>query len=326
MRTIDNETICVPHRANCIRAVDKNKYENIPGSKTVFRLKHHKDYFIVRTWLGLGDVLYQRIFIKELHKQYKDRLVLKTPWAELFPDIKLANQYIYLQAQSKNVEQNKHRYMSLDYRANLKLGYATEKLKNMSMIRGIEENTFKLQNFDMDLKIQDNWMQEAQKLRLPQNAVILYWPTLRYDWHCPERNPDSKYFQYIVDNNKDCYFVVISYLRNIEKYEQEPQNVQARYEHGELHYTTILALLKMFPSVVRPSFTLPAAIAVGGRALCLYGGHFPPSVLTDARMNLQNLCQVSPTPFTDWKCKTVNKNLNLDQVKEGFKWLISSGT
>jgi hypothetical protein len=190
------------------------------------------------------------------------------------------------------------------------------------MLEGIEKNTFKLENIDMDLKIKDEWMERAESLKLPENTILLYPPTIRTDWYCPERNPDPIYFQHIVDKFKDFYYVSIGYLRKgLESYEKEIKGINKTYDYGELHYTLILALMKMFPSVIRPTFTLPAAIALRSKSLCLYGGHFAPWTLTDPRMNLENLRQVSPKPFTNWLQKEVNKKLDIKEVEDAFRSL-----
>jgi hypothetical protein len=323
MRIIDDETIWVPNRHSAMQTVDRDLYENVEGRNNIFKLKYHPEYFIVRTWYGCGDVLYQRPFIKELHEKHGDKLVLKTSWPELFPNIKVTTPGDRLSIQSKNVKESS-RYLNLKNRVNMKLGYLTEDLKKMSIVQGIEKNTFKLKSYDMDLKIEDSWMEKALDLKLPENTILLYWPTLRTDWYCPERNPDPKYFQFVVDNLPDRYFVSIGYIREgMERYEIAPRGINKFYDKGELHYTTMIALFKLFPSVVRPAFPLPMVITTQSKSLCLYGGHFSPNVLTDSRMNLNNLKQIAPRPFTSWYSKSkINKTIDLDELKEILSWLI----
>ena len=320
MRIIDEETIIIPNRRSEIDKVPK-VYEKIDDG--LYKLKLHATFYIVRTWQGLGDNIYQLPFVRQLKNRFGENLVLKTPWPELFEGIKVTRPLDKLQAQSENVQKNVKSYLELQNRVNLKLGYITEDLKKMSIISGIEKNTFQLEAFNMSLLIKEEWKEEAEKLNLPDNTILLYPPTIRSDWYCPERNPDPIYFQKIIDAFPEFYYVSLGYIRsNLEKYEKELTGIHRYLDKGELHYTTIFALLNRFPAVLRPSFMLPASISVGGRSLCLYGGHFSPEILTDPRMDLKRHWYVAPEPFTNWYITDINKKLEIDVVLNSFRSMV----
>lgn len=327
MRIIDDETIMVPNRESELKKVPK-EYERMPGKLTIFRLKTHPDLFVVKTWYGLGDTIYQRPFIKELYDIYKDKLVIKTPWPELFHDLNV--QFMHpepkLRMQISNINNNKGNFIKLRNRTNIKMFYDVEDLKEMTMIEAYEKNHFKLRQFQFDLPIKESWLDKAKELKLPENTVLIYAPTLRSEWNCPERNPDPKYFQHLIDNNKDFYYAAIGAIKEgEERYVQELTGINRHLDRGQLHFTIVLALLKMYPSIIRPAFTLPAAIAVGARSICLYGGHLPKTALTDKRMDLTTNFQIQPEPFTFTfhNRPNINRELSLEQIDMAFKEITS---
>lgn len=276
--------------------------------------------FKVEGFLGIGDTFYQRPFIKELVKKYRD-IALYTAYPELHWDIeglKYWFKWSTLRCQDKAaMEVSKSIWEPINKRTtgDLILGYQTREFEEgLNVIQSFEKLVTLTEPFNMDFPLKDEWIEKANNIIGNKRVCILRRPTVRREYNNPARNPQKGLMQLLINELKkeEMYIIAVGDLADIdEEPEEKYTGIDEIYEKGELKVWEIAALIKQAEITLTPvGFATPMAIAVNGRCFTVFGGHVPPKYIYDERMNLENHRYIAPIPFC--KCLSPTHNCKKD--------------
>lgn len=297
-----------------------------------------------RRYQGLGDHVYMRPFVAAAADAGAETWV-STPWPELYwdrPDIRLVQYAHGLRTQVANVEradparwspepcgasQNRLQRIALDY---VSEGFRKDRsvyAAFSAQLGGVEPQ--------FRLPIAPAWRDECTAWLHgagwdgTRGVGVIRPPTVRTEWLNPARNPLPEYLLAAKAARPDLFWVAVGWAEGDAEQlvltSAGPSSVDpplglwgdAHALHGEMHWTTLAALIEQAELVVTgPCFLLPLGVAVRARTLCIFGGHVPNRWLVDARMGLERYRHVEPDPPCACLDRThaCNKILDFERV------------
>lgn len=290
------------------------------GVRAGLQGKHEDRLKRVRCYWGLGDNLYMRPFVNRMAERDRDMWV-ETPWPEMYwnqPTFRFIQPSPPLRTQRFNIENQPAGTWSTApgiHRADpLRLSYHDSPRgvrRGGNVIEGLASMTG-IESIEFHLPASLVWRRRAHDLRLPVDSgkrlCLVRPPTIRKEWSCPSRNPAPEIIPRLMDEFRDAFhFVGVGWLQaGEEEIDGGGYRFDSEFLHGELHWTTIHALMQEFNVAVlaTPSFMLPMVCAAGAEAFIVFGGHMSPRQLFDPRMGLERVEHYAPHP----PCECQNKN------------------
>lgn len=100
-------------------------------------------------------------------------------------------------------------------------------------------------------------------------------PSLRQEWLAPARNPDAMVMPALLEAIRDRFFVIsiANVAEGVEWIDGPTPAVDAEFNHGQLHPTTIAAMMVNATVMTPPSFPLCIGRAVNAWTIGVFGGH-----------------------------------------------------
>lgn len=278
---------------------------------------------LIRGHVGLGDTIYQRPFIPKCGATH-----IATPWPEAFwdMDVVCVKQTNGLRTQELNA-----RSMSTNVRVPIRA-------KQVSYVPGVRQygmnvmdalaSSFGCDWGPFELPLHPSWIEEAQRVISTldlggRELAIVHPPTLRREWLYPSRNPNPVAFRWIMEANRDRFFFLsVGHISGVEEwFDGIDGGWDAAFNHGELRWTTIAALMHLARiSITAPGFFIPLGIATKSRVLSIFGGLQPNWVLVHSRMDLSTYRALEPEPFCHCEKKDhdCEKHIPRERVLEAF--------
>lgn len=233
---------------------------------------------------GLGDNIYSRPFIQAAAIQNERKLIIETPWPELYNDLGVYTvpAKTSLRTQGKNVARGNYLLPPKGLRIvkSARLGYDMKRpiMESLQMsIRGNGEFKMNLPSFPCPV--------ETEK------PIIVTRPvTVRKEWEAPARNPLPEYIAACVDELRDHYYIVsIADLDPPNEVAIEPlPYADLTLHHGELSVEQMLGLVSSASGVIAGvGWIVPAVMAYKVPAFIILGGvgaYNSPEVITDPRV------------------------------------------
>jgi len=292
---------------------------------------------IITSYAGFGDNIFIYPYIKEACKKYKT-VYLETPFPFLF--YQLANvKYIKPRACKtlKTCQQIINSYpdsfwTSKDRKAkNLPIPYYIAEFKKNGTLPEAFNRAIPIEskNIDYTIPIHPTWIKKAKKIfetfHTTKKICILKPPSNRKDWKNNARIPDVRYFQYIIDKYKSKYFFISIADRTIDNVTEELNNIDIRFENGELDLYTIIGLVPLCDLVLTYNcFLFPLGIATKTKTIVIGGGYSNPAKYIDfERMDLRNLKIITPDPPCEClnRRHDCNKFIPLEKIDIAFEQL-----
>jgi hypothetical protein len=259
----------------------------------------------VNGYLGFGDNISQRPFIKRLSKTH-DRVYLETPLPELYfdiPNVAFVRPKTNLRTQMKNVSASTCKFVERP------TGVHEYDWRVMAASEPEPHNPHEFYarlvggSYDFKLPVRPQWIEAAYDalkpfpLRDKPKICLIKWPTVRKEWRVESRCPSVDAFQRAIDRvRKDHWIVSWNDLKDGEEWlVGEPKNVDIAFDHGELSFTTICGLSAISDLVIcYPSVAMLLGIATRTKTLCLFGGHLGPKNLLSPKMGLEQFSYIEP--------------------------------
>ena len=282
--------------------------------------------WVFRGFVGLGDQVYMRPFVLDAVSKGL-RTYVCTPWPELYwnlpgklrflpEDQGFRTQRANLLLQDPrtwSAAPRKARVVTMDYSPNV--------LKPGSSIVGSFMGIWPTARFDFEIPIAPAWERAAEQVLQDldlggRELCLVYLPTVRHEWYVPARNPKPEYVNLLLDRHKDrFYYLAVGWIEpGQESLDGDFPLVDKLCIRGELHYTTIAALMKRAPAVISHSnFMVPLGTAVRANLFVIHGGFTKPGHTLDERMDLRTVRWVAPDPFCDCYNGTHNCNKDIPQ-------------
>lgn len=264
------------------------------------------------SYAGLGDHLYMRPFVLAKAESSDDPVYVMTPWPRAYdhPGVRFVRMKTPLRTQLANMQSLSDKVWSelpseFDRITPNYMTWALQPADGTTITAGLEKQMGFAPGF-FSLTVNEVWKRNA--LRALTSAgyegdrpLCLFHPTtIRKEWMCPARNPDARYMQQLFARISERWFTLaVGWLEPHQEELYMPQlSYSAEYMHGQLHWTTIAALMQIADLVVTaPGFMTPLGCAVGARMFTVFGGHIPPTVLFDERMGLERIGWAAPKDF-----------------------------
>lgn len=177
---------------------------------------------------------------------------------------------------------------------------------------------------DYRIDVRPEWRDAIPGELRDKRLALFHPPTIRTEWPAPSRNPKPEYMERILGWLKDDGFTTVAIghtVPGVEDVVGDYGGFDFEYMRGELHYTALLALIaEAAVSVSAIGFFLPAALAVKGRALIVFGGHVPPEPLVD-NMAHDGFVTVAPDPccFCVDRRHDCFKGINPDRLRAAYE-------
>ncbi|MBN1467712.1 MAG: hypothetical protein JW924_03220 [Fusobacteriaceae bacterium] len=291
----------------------------------------------IKGYYGFGDNIFLYPFIKEACKNYKT-VYFQTCFPFLFdslPNIKFVKspRKTTLRTCEGSLESYPEDFWAdrpADVRELHIPYYLTEFKHGQNLIRsfntGIPISDEKI-NFDLPLK--PEWINNAKKvlseIKTDKKICLIKPPSDRIDWRNSARVPKGEYFQHLIDKYKDEFFFITVANRNIETKVYNLQNIDLRFEYGELDLTTIIAFASLVDAIIAYNcFFFPLGIAVKTKTFIINGGYTDPNMYVDnERMDLSQLRIVTPMPCCTCQSRNhkCNKEIDLEYLDSQFESL-----
>lgn len=302
------------------------------------RLSHPNPALCFKGYSGLGDNIFMRPFVLEAVRSGR-KVYLYTPWPELYwnePAVRfvlwdkgMRTQHLNALRQDPSIWSQPPSECEV-----LRLSYRSGEAKPGASIIRCFAKQYPVSNFDFRLPVAPAWEEAAdevlQGLSLAgKQLCLVHPPMLRAEWPCPSRNPRPEYFQQLMDRYRDRFFyVAIGWLAgNHEVLEGTVGPYDAEFLHGQLHFTTIAALMQRAAlTITAQNFFVPLAVSVQARVFCLFGGYVPPTFVFDPLMGLERTGTVMPVSF----CHCANprhecrKDISEKRLFEAFETFLNT--
>ncbi len=260
------------------------------------------------SYIGLGDQVYLHAVLRELRGEHE--VWVDTPWPALWEDIGvhpvkmglcgLAAQDRERQRAPENVWTTPP-VTALCYHTSY-LATSTSIVEALRFGVGMQEDVLQ-RKIDFRLRVPPHWFPRGFP---PGDFVLFRPPSIRsvgtYLSRTPHVNVMRRVLRRLVD--RGCHLIVIGDLAPAYEWLEDDAlltgcpDVQC-YLRGELQCTEIAALAQAANLVVTsPCFLLPLSLSVGANVLCVYGGHYPPSMLIPRTAGVKPLyTELAPEPF-----------------------------
>lgn len=239
---------------------------------------------VVRGMRGLGDNIYQRVFIKSV-VQRDGEVYLQTPWPELYEDIggvRFLRDSTPLRTQSRNIAAQSPARWSEPPRSyrEIRVSYGHSQLRQGSIVDAMRA-CFRVEPAAFDLPA------FASPIRASRPVAMVRPATERKEWHNAARNPLPEYVCRVASYlTRDYHIVSVADLQDGAEWlvGDEPPAHQ-RFHRGELGVRELLGLVHGAAVVVGGvGWIVPAAIAARVPLFCILGGqgsHNAPAKITD---------------------------------------------
>lgn len=269
---------------------------------------------VVKGYMGLGDNIYQRPFIRALLDRHP-LVWLETPWPQVYWDLALERGLRFLKprtslrTQARNVDAVDTGTWSdppAEYES-LRIGYTASDIERCGSITRVFESQapLGLTPYGFGFRPHPNWGRGIRS-QGDKPVAIVRPATIRTEWRNVSRNPAHGLIQRVVDRLKTTHYVVsIADLCDGKETLDGPplEGVDLRLEHGELGTDKLLAAICRADVVAGPvGFIMPLGIASGIKTFIVFGGCGgcnAPHIVTDPRMNLSLFDYVAPDPMCD---------------------------
>jgi len=301
----------------------------------------------VKSYLGIGDNIYQRPFIKKLAEKH-DTIYLDTPIPQIYVDCGKNIRYVRpsdsLRTQNKiSDELPEVLWTEVPHGTpRIKMGYHFVNTAGKCHQKGdsvIECFDAQVPGADLPrdfkLDVREAWIKEAEDTlseigyKSRKQMCIIRPCTVRKEWEVPNRNCKPEYIQLLIDNYKDKYtFISIADLEEgLEWTDGQLQGIDHTCHKGEFSWNAIMGLFKIADMVITPvGFALPLAAAVDVKCFVIFGGYMEPEIVLDRRMGLENMAWVTPDPMCECRDPKHECNLEIDPdyILRNFEMLRNS--
>lgn len=282
----------------------------------------------MRSYLGIGDNIYQRPFIKKLAEEH-DEIYIDTPVPQLYVDCGHNIKFVKSNILFKEMElRTQKRYMDsmpevlwtpepdstvpqmrLAYHYQNSAGYTTR--QGHSVIECLSQQVpgANLPG-DFKIRVRERWILEAMEIlqahphfyeRSDKLLCVVKVPTIRAEWPVPSRNPKFEYYRILMDGIMRDYQVIC--LADLEEDLEWLDfnegdlfpNDDLCFFNGEFNIRQLLGLMHLADLVICcPSFMVPMCAAVDTKTFCIFGGFMAPELILDDRMGLDNFAHIAP--------------------------------
>lgn len=273
---------------------------------------------LIQGMKGLGDNIYQRIFVRAAAA--RATTYLETPWPELYADlpVRFVKVPTPLRTQHKNVDRQREALWERPPSGahTVRIAYGRDMLQGSGSIVGSMESALPLDGapFVMDMPRFGEPPVKAQR------PIALIRPvTVRSEWRNEARNPLPEYVAEIARAlMSDHHVVSVADLETGKEWLLEPAPPAHTVFHGgELAFPELMALLQHSSIVVGGiGWIVPAAIAAKAPAFIVLGGqggHNAPEKITDPRMDLSRIGWAVPDNYcrcTDMRHQRCDKRIS----------------
>jgi hypothetical protein len=263
--------------------------------------------YIIDSYFGLGDNIYQIPFVHKLARQ--GEVFIYTPFPELF---QFSNVYCFkpatnLKLQLENMTNNslysrksEHRIMG----ERLKFNYHRGFKQGLSIMRSFE-NIIPLDG-DFHFEFTPTTSLEVDEIKgradkKKKRLCVVRLPSIRKEWPCYPRIPLMEYFQVCIDYLRQYYYIVtVGDIGNKEEYAGiEPSGIDEKRDRRHLDH---LGIWQVFDLLSRSDLVvsmvcniLPMCQILKKRSFFIYGGYVPHALLNDERF--YQVGYVEPKPF-----------------------------
>lgn len=287
-----------------------------PGQTTIAPVIQHyqasrdkiREVF-VRGYMGFGDNLHQRVYVKHLAAQH-ETVYVETPCPCLYwdiPGLKFVKPDTALRTQSSHMDRYpKSTWVKRPPWPKVKDRRCEHGAKDIA--RGVTvAEKFAEESpsvpYDFELPVKEEWIAGARAVLATLDTggkpiCIVKWPTVREEWQCETRNPDPRYMAELIERYRDDYhFVSVADIRDgAEWFVGEPV-CDTAFHRGELSFETIIGLVSLADMVITyPSVMMLLGIAVRTKTFTVWGGHLPPETHLHPIMGLDNHAHIAPDP------------------------------
>jgi len=256
--------------------------------------------------LGLGDAIYARPFVLSYTDRY--RVWVTTAWPELWwdrPDVMLAPARDGVQINQDNVDRQPLSTWTMPHQSSIKvmLSYAADATTHTRPILDSLAAQAGVTDFDLSVPLKEEWKQQAADLLdkiNPQGLPICVYrpPTIRKEWPCISRAPDSAAMDAVVDDAAERYLMVsVAHMRGDQEVlmAQVPKGPQ--FLNGEIPWTVLMAVVaRAYLVLGSPCMILPMAFSQGTPNFMVYGGYLAPEFYYHPTLRAPSGF-VAPEPF-----------------------------
>jgi len=231
---------------------------------------------------GLGDNIYQRAFIKNI----KTHVYLRTPWVELYqdlkhvsfikPDLGLRTQSKHILSLSPTTWTNKQKFL---------LGHPTHISYGKSGIMEGMRKAFRCNPDEMDLP---DFSDDAP--RIDGKYVVVRPVTVRKEWLAQSRNCLPEYIAHAAQVMRERGYKIVSVadLEDGKEWALDPlPEADIIYHRGELALKSLLGLVKNASLTIGAvGWILPACLALKTPLWLVFGGYGAynsPNLIMDKR-------------------------------------------
>lgn len=234
---------------------------------------------------GLGDAIHQRALVRAWLRDGYSQILMQTSHPELYWDFRESGQVRCtplrpsLRTQRKN-EQSACFDGNEPPASDVRVWYTPECIKRHNSLLKAMADYVKVQGAtDIGLPIHPNWQTRAidlvDRLKITKPLLIYRPPVLRREWLGPARNPDPLAMLELLNAVRESFYVIsiADLVPNVEWIDGPDPVADASFHAGELHFTTLAALMARPGTVVMspPGFALCMGRAVGAWTCGVFG-------------------------------------------------------
>lgn len=291
----------------------------------------------IKSYYGFGDNIFLFPFVKEACKKYK-KVYIQTFFPFIFeslPNVKFVKPE---GARTLRTCQDSYHSYPNDYWSKLpnnihqiKIPYYLTQFKvGQNLIQSFNEGIpIKSQKIDPTLYVNPEWLKAGRKILREINTTkkicLIKAPSDRKDWRNAARVPKIEYFQHLIDKYKDEYYFISIGNKNIEITPKPLENIDKRYEYGELDLRTIIGLASLSDMIIAYNcFFFPLGMAVKTKTFVINGGYSNPEMYIDrTRTDLPHVSIINPDPVCICLDRKHNcyKEIDLEVLDKKFKAL-----
>lgn len=292
----------------------------------------------VRGMPGLGDAVHQRALIRAWLKSGYRPIWLQTSYPDIYWDFRACGDVRCVPLGSRLRSACKSE-REAQYDAE-RLPEDTERRRVWikpgvlqrvgSLIKAMAEEAGVTGTADIRLPIAPAWHAEASAVldRLGTERPLLIYrpPVVRREWPNPARNPDPLAMHELLNAVRERFCVISVADLDGERIDGPTPVADATFHAGELHYTTIAALMARRGTVVLspPGFALCMGRAVGAWTCGVFGGfelaswwwHGTPA--PDRFIVVEPMAQLAESQVWNKSC-TVDKRIDTRGACERFR-------
>ncbi len=240
--------------------------------------------FSVKGMGGLGDAIHQRALIRRWLDLGFGPIELATSHPEIYWDFRQSRQVhciplnCPLRTQAKNERRAEFDAGLPNHIPTRTIWYTPDRIKREgSLLKAMAGYSDCEGANDISLPIHPDWSVASDRAisRSDKPLLIVRPAVLRREWNGPARNPDPEVLRALVDAVRDRFYVIsiADLVHQTEWIDGISPSADATFHAGELHFTTISALMARAGSVVvsPPGFGMAMGRAVGAWTCGVFG-------------------------------------------------------